>query len=466
MRFFKNKFKLRNINLRCLIAVTILCISLIVSTIQLVNQFMNYKNSSDLYSHVSKTALELQEGSDYLTDEVRFFVMTEDFSHLENYFYERDSNKRREKSIEALELLHSEPEIIEYLNKALQESHKLEETEMYSMKLVVVGKHFEDNPEFQLPEEIKNVQLKPEDKLLSDDYKTAKAWLLLFSEDYMLQKHLISSYKTKALNSIFDYTEKTHKDSYEHLKDLFVHMLVVIALVFFFNLILFVSIIKLVIRPLGGYIKNIKNGTRLGDSNTMEFNILTSTYNEMFDKNAANEILLRHKAEHDELTGLINRGAYNQILEMFSQEEKVLVLILIDVDLFKHINDTYGHPVGDKVLQRVASVLNENFRASDYVARIGGDEFAVLVTDLDSNIENVEKLVSSKMIQIKEKLEKETEELPSVTLSCGIGISMKGYNENLYEQADAALYQIKRSGRNGFTFYSEGMDIGSNNTRN
>lgn len=446
-------FKLRSVNYKFLIAIGILCILLIISTIQLVNQFLNYKKSSELYANVSRLALDLQDGSDYLTDEARFFVLSDEIGHLNNYFLERNIFKRRENAIEQLSVLHPDPVVIDYLQQALDESHALEEIEIYAMAMITIANHYQHSPEVPLPDEIRNVKLKPEDEMLGDEYKTAKAWLILFSEDYMAKKHQIANHKSNAILQIFDYTEATHISSYEHLKDLFVRMVIVIALVFLFNLLLFIAIITLVIRPLNKNINSIQKGSRLETTKTHEFNILTSTYNVMYDKNEANEELLRHKAEHDELTGLINRGGYNSILDVLKLQNHPVALILIDVDLFKHINDNYGHPVGDKVLQKVASTLKENFRSSDYVARIGGDEFAVILTDFGTDLENTKNLIKTKMSHTLESLKNTKGEVPEVTLSCGIEICPNGFDESLYEHADAALYEVKRSGRNGFRFF-------------
>jgi len=443
-------FKLRNVNIRFLVLISALCIALTLSTFQLVNQFNKYKYTIDLYSDVSQTAIKLQDGSDYLTEEARFFVLSTDFTHLENYFYERNQNRRRELAIEELSALHPVESVLENLSSALEQSHILEELEIYAMALVVQAKHLDENPSYKIPDEIKMVELKDEDLALTDEYKIAKAWLLMFSEDYMNQKHSISELKENAINQIFEYTEQTHSNRYKRLKELFFRMIIIIALILVSTILLFICIIVLVIIPLNNNIHNIRTGKKLNKTKTQEFNILTSTYNDMFDKNEANEILLRHKAEHDELTGLINRNAYSQILNAL--KDAPLALILIDVDLFKQINDEYGHPVGDKVLQKVAKVLQENFRAHDYVARIGGDEFAVVMTDFtDSKM--IADTISSKMMQIKEYLGTKTQDLPAVTLSCGIEISVDGYTETVYEHADEALYNVKRSGRNGFKFY-------------
>ena len=125
-------------------------------------------------------------------------------------------------------------------------------------------------------------------------------------------------------------------------------------------------------------------------------------------------------------------------------------LLLIDIDLFKQVNDTYGHTTGDKLLKQVAALLKENFRSQDYLFRIGGDEFACMVTDLSAEQAHV---VTNKIQRINERLTNPKDSLPPVSLSVGIAFSPDGYRETLYEQADAALYRVKVWGRNGCAVY-------------
>jgi len=447
---------LKAVNITFILIITILCLSLTVSVVFLANLFKQYEHTSGQSYAVSKATVEIQESSDFLTDEARLFILSFDSAHMDNYFYERNISRRRENAIASLSRIISFEDPIFYLNKALNESHTLEDIEIYSMKLVVEGKKMASKG-IQIPMEVMKVELKPEDKLLSDEYKVSKAWLLLFSEEYMVQKQKIAESISDSINTIVDCTEELHQAKLEELKKEFYHIIGTIGLIFVFAFIYIILIRHLVIKPILKNSKNILEGLKLEPSASKEMIILTANYNEMFAKNEANEVLLRHKAEHDELTGLINRGAYSQVIKALENADQRVALILIDVDFFKLINDNYGHPVGDKVLQRVAAVLKENFRTSDYVARIGGDEFAVILTDCDSKRKNVMTLISVKMSIIKETLEKEIDGLPALTLSCGIEISNNGYNNTLYEHADSALYDVKRSGRNGFKFYANDM---------
>ena len=125
-----------------------------------------------------------------------------------------------------------------------------------------------------------------------------------------------------------------------------------------------------------------------------------------------------------------------------------LSLILLDIDFFKKINDTYGHDVGDLVLKTVSQIVLENIRKSDLFARIGGEEFAILLPDTSKD----------KAILVAEKLRETIEKTPiilpngkqiKVTISLGVTSLKKDDNESSFiKRADEALYDAKKSGRN------------------
>ena len=104
-------------------------------------------------------------------------------------------------------------------------------------------------------------------------------------------------------------------------------------------------------------------------------------------ENQEAQLLTQHKAEHDSLTDLLNRGSFDKILKIYEANGSSFALIIIDVDSFKSINDTYGHAEGDAILKSVAALLVNAFRSVDYVFRIGGDEFAVIMIDMNSGLQ-------------------------------------------------------------------------------
>lgn len=167
---------------------------------------------------------------------------------------------------------------------------------------------------------------------------------------------------------------------------------------------------------------------------------------------ASHEAMLRQRAEHDALTGLINRGAFEQMKQLFTTNPIRLALLIIDVDKFKSVNDTFGHEAGDLILIKVATALKGSFRTSDYPARIGGDEFAVIVVDVD---ENEKEIIKAKVDKINNKLMHPTDGLPPVSLSVGGAFSKRGFIDELYACADRALYEVKENGRCGCRFYED-----------
>ena len=126
----------------------------------------------------------------------------------------------------------------------------------------------------------------------------------------------------------------------------------------------------------------------------------------------------------------------------------------MDIDLFKGINDNYGHDVGDKVLVRVAHVLQESFRGADRVCRIGGDEFAVIMTGMTSDKKD---LIRSRVAHAAAILGHSENDIPAVTISAGCAFSdqLSGPDEDLFKNADRALYAVKDGGRGDCSFYSK-----------
>ncbi|MBR2895193.1 MAG: GGDEF domain-containing protein, partial [Oscillospiraceae bacterium] len=145
---------------------------------------------------------------------------------------------------------------------------------------------------------------------------------------------------------------------------------------------------------------------------------------------------------------------FQQVSELLHESGVPLALVLMDVDKFKEVNDTYGHAGGDRVLIRVAKLLRDSLRESDYVFRIGGDEFAAILTNVKK--EQLE-AVRKKLLRVNEKLLQPEEECAAVSLSIGMAFSENGYREGLYEQADRALYCVKEHGRCDCMVYTETM---------
>lgn len=144
---------------------------------------------------------------------------------------------------------------------------------------------------------------------------------------------------------------------------------------------------------------------------------------------------------------LLNRRSFDQILSLYEKDRSSFALILADVDVFKQINDTCGHDTGDRILKRVAALLHTTFRSIDYVCRIGGDEFAVIMVDMSRELYYT---IPDKIAEINGLLAVPEDGLPAVSLSAGVAFSDEnGFRGSLFRAADSALYTAKAHGRCG-----------------
>ncbi|MDX1464644.1 MAG: GGDEF domain-containing protein [Halomonas sp.] len=160
--------------------------------------------------------------------------------------------------------------------------------------------------------------------------------------------------------------------------------------------------------------------------------------------------MMRFQSQTDELTGLYNRRRLQEVADQeFVRRQRhpsPLSLMLLDLDHFKHVNDAYGHPVGDAVLSRFAETLQRQVRRLDTVARMGGEEFAVLLPDTDGRAAR----------QLAERIRAATRAMPlpeeagdhRLTVSIGLTEARQGDGfEHLYSRADRRLYRAKEAGR-------------------
>lgn len=168
-----------------------------------------------------------------------------------------------------------------------------------------------------------------------------------------------------------------------------------------------------------------------------------------------------HMALHDALTGLPNRilllDRMHQALDRCRRHNDFAAVVFIDLDGFKPVNDTYGHECGDAVLQATARRLEENMRGGDTAARIGGDEFVMLLSELKNGLHAG--LTANRIIK------NITRPIPwgdvSVRVSASLGVSVAPTDgmepDVLLKKADEAMYVAKKSGKNGYSFHNEAV---------
>jgi diguanylate cyclase (GGDEF)-like protein/PAS domain S-box-containing protein len=172
---------------------------------------------------------------------------------------------------------------------------------------------------------------------------------------------------------------------------------------------------------------------------------------------------MTHSAQHDFLTGLPNRMLLNdrvsQAIVLAPRHSKKVAVLFLDLDGFKHINDSLGHPTGDKLLQSIAKRLVACVRSSDTVSRQGGDEFVVLLSEM----EQAEDAAISALRVLQAVAEAHTIDHHDLHVTASIGLSVfpdDGKDaETLIKNADTAMYQAKENGRQSYQFFRPAMTV-------
>ena len=193
------------------------------------------------------------------------------------------------------------------------------------------------------------------------------------------------------------------------------------------------------------------------------FSLLISHANRM--TSVAHELsrlnkMLREQSSRDSLTGLYNHRYFQEMLRheflLAQRHQSELSCMMLDLDLFKEVNDTCGHPFGDLVLKGTAKQILHEARATDTVARYGGEEFAVLLPNTD--LEGATSIAERIRIRAQDYTHQDKDVAMRVTISIGLA-STRAHSpqrpEDLLAFADRALYQAKRAGRNKVIAYSD-----------
>jgi diguanylate cyclase (GGDEF)-like protein len=181
----------------------------------------------------------------------------------------------------------------------------------------------------------------------------------------------------------------------------------------------------------------------------------------------ASEARIAYLAHHDPLTGLLNRASLlekiEECLAHAYRQDAPFALLLLDLDRFKQVNDSYGHPAGDALLQQVGARLRAELRQTDVIARLGGDEFAI-IQPAEADPHAAASALSARLIEVFARPFTLDRSEVSVGTSIGIAIGDEHVSSagRLMKMADLALYQTKAQGRNSFSFFEPGLEEAAN----
>lgn len=442
----KDGISLRTVHLCLIIGAVIISGLMLFSTYHLFSSFRHLTETSEQQIELRKAARELMDASDYLTEKVQRFSVLGDRRFLEEYFEEAFVANHREEAIATMAEGTGTQAALEKLQTAMASSVELMDREYYAMQLVIEAQGYTEYPEV-----LQSVTLSDEDMALSPSEKMLRAAQMVHDDEYYEQKDRIRENMRASLDELEQMAYDTDASALESLRDELLLVRAIIILQTIGILVMVWLTARLGIHPVLNAVERIKEDSPIPEVGANEFRYLARTYNKMYEVYKKSLASLNFKASHDELTGAYNRAGYDLLLS--SIDLGSTYMMLVDVDNFKTINDTYGHEVGDKVLTKLVQVLKKNFRSDDYICRIGGDEFVVFMVHSSEMQHNQ---VASKIKAINKELNEPEDGLPPVTISVGITHGTEATDAvDLFEKTDAAMYQAKKNGKRTYRFHKK-----------
>ena len=444
----KRAVHLRATNYVFAICALVIAGALAISGLMINRSYQAIGAADNRYNQAVHAAEDLSEGSDYLTDSVRAYTVTGELGYLNDYFEEATVTRRRDIALEQLNALTSdeENEAYESLSQALAHSNELMLREYHAMRLVQLAKGY---PDSDVPAEVSTFALDPGDEQLTQEEQMHKAQSLVFDDTYATYKTQIRDNVELSTRQIIDRAAENLAQAQSRISRILLVQNVLLVLLALAVLAEVIYITMHVRVPLTRLVEEMRRQQKAQPEGAAELQFVTHTYNDILEENLQAHKQLSYEATHDILTGIHNRSAYETFMENADKEH--IALMIIDVDKFKTINDTYGHDVGDRILKKVAKLLAESFRSVDGVFRLGGDEFVVVMTRANSTMRQ---LVINKIAHMNNILQHPRDGLPRTSLSVGVAFSdREAPGSDIFKDADTALYKIKQGGRCGCAVY-------------
>ena len=424
-------------------AVTVM---LFLSARDTIGGYTRMREATEQYITAQQDATNMQAASDYLTAQARAFVVTGDLTRAELFFEETDVTRRRDRALDEINDLVENPATYAYLSTAMDKSNELLKIECLAMRLACESYGYDPA---DCPARLAEAAPDEADLRLPPEEQRAKALHMLFDADYQTHKDEISENVSRSVEFILEETRSRQLGSSESLLGMIRREEILMAALLLLAAAMVLMTYFLVTRPLRESIDRIRHGEKMSEKGAAELRFLARTYNSAREENLNRHKQLSYDATHDPLTGVFNRSVFEKLRSRLKERE--IALLIVDLDKFKSINDTYGHDAGDRALCRVAALLQQSFRAEDYICRIGGDEFTVIMVNANSSMRG---LVEEKVTHINALLKIPEDGLPPISLSVGVAFGdREDSGGDIFKDADTALYRTKSARLGGVAFF-------------
>ena len=432
-----------------------IAVLMLVTTFLAITGYNSLRRTSEAFFECREGAQEIQEASDYLTEHVRYYVGSGMKQYLDDYFEEADVTQRREKGLAVLAKHFAGTELYDALKTAVDGSKELMNVEYHAMRLRLETLDGEDLSQY--PPEVRDYELPASDLAMTREEQMDQSRKLVYDEPYEQKKEQITDRVNACLKGLEDHLQEKQEKQARQLRTLVVVEQALIVFVIAAVALLVVLTSLLVFHPLIRAERLVRSEQPIPPGGgAYEYRFFAATYNRMFEASRESKERLAFKASHDYLTGIFNRSGLDRYLD--SAAAGTNALVLVDLDGFKKINDTYGHDAGDRILRKLSEKLSASFRQDDRICRIGGDEFAVIMWN--AGIESAG-MIREKIAAINAEMRVSSDDVPSASISVGVAFGGEGNGRDLFRFADRELYRVKRAGGCGISVRDGSQDEGN-----
>ena len=287
-------------------------------------QFEVLQQATEAYISCENDAQQMQDRSDYLTEQVRLVTMTAKPEYIDSYFSMANDNEQFDEAFADLKSRFEGTDAYESLRTAMDESNELMNTEFYAMRLICEANGIDPSP---WPE-IASCQISDEDSRTSHDSMIYKAQNLVSDSKYQEAKDSINSHTSDCIAKVTDATIGSQNRAASVFDGIYGTIEACVAIYIALTLVICALVRRAIVKPLLSFGDSIKANQLFPVQGAGELQVLAETYNRVFTENETTHMIVKHQAEHDPLTDLLNRGSFDKALKLHDDGEHDFALIL------------------------------------------------------------------------------------------------------------------------------------------
>ncbi len=450
-RGLKAGIRLNYLNLILILVGLVIAALMVITMFQTRASVESIVSTTEIYLEDQATGGMLQSIVPQMTETAIGFVQSGDPGLA--MAYEGQMNALNEQVIRFTASKNYSEEANASLNKAIYTYRQMYALHEHAMALAARNM---PEPAFKaLPAFLQEATLSEQEMAMSAEERTGKAMAILTSEDMRSGRESMDSDINTGHRTASEQASAQAEETHNSIRRIITAQIVLVFLIMLIAAGALMLNRFLIISPIQRSVHNLDRREPIPVKGSYEMRHLAQVYNDVLKDNEEKKEALSYTASHDALTDLFNRGEFDRTYKEFLDQH--IGIIVADVDHFKTYNDQYGHDIGDRVLCIAAETLRQHFRREDYIFRIGGDEFCVIMPDTSQSHGEV---IREKILEINQELAERSTDFSPITLTAGIAFwdrpCPKG---NLFKDADSMLLELKKTHGSVCEIYPGSMEM-------